>query len=268
MYVDYHNHTTLCHHATGTVDEYLQRATELGIAEFGFSEHSFWMIRPDARNLCPTQEEMGIYFKWMDDRRERFDGTNGKPRLRVGIEADWVPERAEEAAEFIASYPFDYVYGSVHHVMNPELKQYISSWWFTSDDLHGIYECYFQEVERLALSGLCDILAHLDVIRRSNRVPPGGVEPYVQKILPSLVKSGVTVEINASGKDHANGDFFPTPGVLKMLIEAGVPITFGSDAHAVAHVGRYKDEVVGLFKSCGGREIALFENRKRRMVPL
>ena len=34
MRVDLHNHTTLCNHATGTVEEYVQRAIELGIDEY------------------------------------------------------------------------------------------------------------------------------------------------------------------------------------------------------------------------------------------
>ena len=40
MRVDLHNHTTLCNHAEGTVDEYIQRAIELGIDEYGFSDHA------------------------------------------------------------------------------------------------------------------------------------------------------------------------------------------------------------------------------------
>ena len=38
--VDLHNHTTLCNHATGTVEEYVQRAIELGIDEYGFACHA------------------------------------------------------------------------------------------------------------------------------------------------------------------------------------------------------------------------------------
>ena len=32
--VDLHNHTTLCNHATVTVEEYIKRAIELGIDEY------------------------------------------------------------------------------------------------------------------------------------------------------------------------------------------------------------------------------------------
>src|SRR5690606_38460842 len=104
---------------------------------------------PDARNLCPSVEEMQLYLRWMDQRREKFDGTGGKLRLRVGLEADWVPERLDEAMQFIASYPFDYVYGSVHHVREPESGEYVSSWWFQSDDLDRVYRAYFAEIEKL-----------------------------------------------------------------------------------------------------------------------
>jgi len=39
--IDIHNHTTRCNHAEGTVDEYIQRAIELGIDIYGFSEQGY-----------------------------------------------------------------------------------------------------------------------------------------------------------------------------------------------------------------------------------
>ncbi len=268
MIVDYHSHTVLCHHASGTVDEYLERASELGIDEFGFSEHSTWMKKVNARKLCPSHEEMKTYLGWMDERRAQYDGTGGKLKLRVGLEADWVPDRLDEALEFIASYPFDYVYGSVHHLPDPETGNWVGAWWFETDNLDLMYRTYFAEIEKLAASGMCDILAHIDVIRRSGRVPEIGVLPYVEEILPTLITSGVAVEINTSGKDHLNGDFFPVEPVLKRLVEAKVPITFGSDSHAPSHVGRYFDDAVAFLKKCGGKEFVRFEGRKKIPTPL
>ena len=40
MRVDLHNHTTLCNHASGTSEEYILRAIELGIDVYGFSDHA------------------------------------------------------------------------------------------------------------------------------------------------------------------------------------------------------------------------------------
>ena len=37
--IDYQVHTSLCGHATGKMEEYVERAIELGLAEIGFSGH-------------------------------------------------------------------------------------------------------------------------------------------------------------------------------------------------------------------------------------
>ena len=47
--VDLHNHTTLCNHATGTVEEYVKRAIELGINEYGFACHAPMNFDPKYR---------------------------------------------------------------------------------------------------------------------------------------------------------------------------------------------------------------------------
>lgn len=267
-YVDYHNHTVVCHHATGTVDQYLERAKELGIREYGFAEHSHWMIKSGSRVVSPTEEEFQQYYQWMQERKDLYNGKNGYPKLRVGIEADWVPERLDEARKFIANHSFDFVYGSVHHLPDPLDENNVLVWKFQSDNVEEMYRRYFAAIGDLAESGLCDILAHIDVIRRSCKIPAAGVLSYVEEILPRIVKSGVAIEINASGKDHPNGGFFPQKDVLKMLIQAGVPVTFGSDGHTVEHVGRYASEVVEYFKECGGKEYMRFENRQKIPTPI
>jgi len=268
MYVDYHNHTVLCHHAFGSVDEYLDQATELGIAEYGFAEHSYWMIRPDGRNLCPSREEMDTYLEWMEARRQKFNGKGGRPLLRVGLEADWVPDRLGEALRFIDSYPFDYVLGSVHHIIDPSTDEYTCSWWFECPDVDLVYQRYFEEIGKMVESGMCDIVAHIDVIRRSGKVPEKGVLPFVESILDKIVKAGVAVEINASGRDHTGSDFFPQYDVLKLLVEAGVPITFGSDGHAPAQVGRYMVDVQRYLESAGATEFVRFDRRKQIPTPI
>ncbi|MDE5602362.1 MAG: PHP domain-containing protein, partial [Helicobacter sp.] len=40
MKVDLHNHTSFCNHATGSMEEYIQKAIEEKIDIFGFSCHN------------------------------------------------------------------------------------------------------------------------------------------------------------------------------------------------------------------------------------
>jgi len=49
MRIDLHNHTIRCNHATGTIDEYIQRAIELGVDIYGFAEHAPMNFDPHYR---------------------------------------------------------------------------------------------------------------------------------------------------------------------------------------------------------------------------
>ena len=67
--VDLHNHTTLCNHATGTVEEYVKRAIELGIDEYGFACHAPMNFDPKYRMKL---EERNIYEKWVNEAKEKY----------------------------------------------------------------------------------------------------------------------------------------------------------------------------------------------------
>ena len=59
--MDLHTHTARCQHATGTLEEYVERAQALGIRHFGFSDHSHWMLHAIGKRYART-DEMGIPF--------------------------------------------------------------------------------------------------------------------------------------------------------------------------------------------------------------
>ena len=72
--VDLHNHTILCNHAEGSVEEYVKRAIELGIDEYGFACHAPMNFDPKYRMKL---EERAIYescevsFAWCRGGRAR-----------------------------------------------------------------------------------------------------------------------------------------------------------------------------------------------------
>jgi len=49
MLVDLHNHTPLCNHAQGSMDEYIQAAIAKKIRYFGFSDHAPMNFDPKYR---------------------------------------------------------------------------------------------------------------------------------------------------------------------------------------------------------------------------
>jgi histidinol-phosphatase (PHP family) len=84
MRIDLHNHTILCNHATGTVDEYIQRAIELGIDEYGFSDHAPMNFDPKYRMDI---SQKNLYENWVIDAREKY---KNQIKILLGYEVDYL----------------------------------------------------------------------------------------------------------------------------------------------------------------------------------
>lgn len=262
MLVDYHNHTQYCHHAVGLPLEYVTQARRLGLSEFGFSEHSPWMVGIPEHPLSPSLVDWDTYITEVSELQARIHSNGSSFRLRLGVEIDYTPEYVEPAREFLENYPFDYVIGSVHSVVL-EAEELGPGPMTPSRDLRRYYELYFSQLRMLIESGMVDIIGHLDLPKRDGQIPPAGYLDLVEDLLGSIVESGVVIEINTSGRDKPIGEFFPAPEIVRMLVKAGVPMTLGSDAHSPRDIGRYFPEAVALLRECGAREIITFQNRIR-----
>ena len=73
--VDLHNHTTLCNHADGSMEEYIKKAIELKIDIFGFSEHAPMDFDPKYRMKI---EEKDFYEKKVKTLQEKYKNTYRK----------------------------------------------------------------------------------------------------------------------------------------------------------------------------------------------
>lgn len=105
--VDLHNHTTRCNHATGTVDEYIQRAIALGIDIYGFSEHAPMDFDPKYR--LPFSQ-IQAYFSDVNTAKEKYEG---QIEILLGYEVDWLKGHMDDA---VLNANVDYLIGSVHFI--------------------------------------------------------------------------------------------------------------------------------------------------------
>lgn len=99
----------------------------------------------------------------------------------------------------------------------------------SSPDSRGTADEFLRVLEIFLKSGI-RVLAHpFRVFRRSGRpTPPGLFAPTVDL----LRHAGVAAEINF----HTND---PDPRFVRMCIDAGVPLVFGSDSHNLYEVGEF-----------------------------
>jgi len=257
MRIDLHNHTVLCNHAEGTVEEYLQKADALGIDIYGFSEHA--PMDFDERYRLAF-EQMPLYEQWIRDAKERW---LGKIDVRLGYEVDWLPGHMDER---VLNADVDYLIGSVHFLDkwgfdNPE---FLSGW--KERDVDEVWEAYFEAIEAMAKSGLFDIVGHLDLIKVFKFLPKRDIRLMARDAMKEIRRSGMALELNAAGLRKPVGEIYPSQPLLEMAYELDIPITFGSDAHSPDQVGFGYAEAVNAARDAGYSHAAVFEKRAMQLI--
>ena len=271
--IDYHMHAAVSIDSRMKEAEACERALSLGIHEIAFTNHLMlnqphYFMSPQA---CVTHWE----------QIQACQKLYPELGIRVGIEMDYYPGREQDIADTLGRYeqlmgrPFDLVLGSVHELDGvffsnknhaPDL--------FKAHDLVSVYCDYFRVATEAVRSGLFDIMAHPDLIKKYTYVLTdplpfaeyrGAVAPY----LDALLEMGVAMEVNMKGLRPPLNEAYPSTGMLELYISKaramGVePIfTMGSDAHQAEVVGLCLPEGAAHLRSLGVSRLASFNARQR-----
>lgn len=261
MRVDLHNHTLLCNHATGTVNEYIQRAIELGIDEYGFACHA--PMNYDLKYRMNIDQKT-IYEKWINEAKEYY---KNKIKILLAYEVDYLEGYILDE---VINSKVDYLIGSVHFLKNKN-----DMWGFDNPEFIGLYQSkdidtiwseYFAAIKDMAKTSLFDIVGHFDLIKVFKFLPKKDIRIIAKDALSEIKKSNMVLEINTSGFRKPIGESYPSITLLEMAYEMGINITFSSDAHSVEHIGFKYDEATSLAKKIGYTKCISFENRDRKIV--
>jgi len=262
--IDYHLHGNFCGHATGELDEYVDSALAKGLVEIGFSDHLPKVVDPDPYHAM-LEEKLPLYVEKVLSLREAY---RGRITIKLGIEADYFVGHEDDTRRLLDKYPFDYVLGALH---------FLGDWHFTSkqglarygdEDPGEAFPRYFGLLKRMIGTGLFDIVAHPDALRRGAFQPARPLTEEHRAIARLLREKGMALEINTAGIRRGVGSVYPERGFLEACIGEGVPVTLGSDAHAPADVGRDFAEAYRLLADVGVAEIGTYERRRLTKVPL
>ena len=248
------------------VDRYIAAGEEAGVAELGCSEHVYQF-----------REALGLWRHpyWEQQARDDLDAYCEFVRttpLRLGIEVDFVPGAEDRTRNLIEERDFDYVLGSVHflgdHAVDMEGEHDI---WRAEGDPDSIWRRYFELLGEAARSGLFDILAHPDLVKKWGAGRPSPERDprfYYEPAVEAIAESGVAVEVSTAGLRKPAGEIYPAPALGRMCVEAGTAFSLSSDAHTPGEIGYAYDRAVKEMRSWGVEEIAAFEHRTRRLEPL
>lgn len=259
MRVDLHNHTILCNHATGTTQEYIEKAIELGIDVYGFSEHA--PMHFDEYYRLDLKDK-AFYENDVKSLKEKYKKDIN---ILLGYEVDYLP--GDYILKEVIDSKVDYLIGSVHF-----LSQNGSQWGFDNPEFIGeyknknidiIWEDYFEAIKNMAKTSQFDIVGHLDLIKVFNFLPKKEIKSIALEALQAIKKSNMTVEINAAGYRKPVAQQYPSRELLELCFELDIDITFSSDAHSVDQVGYKYDAATKLAKEIGYTQAVYFQEREK-----
>ena len=257
MRIDLHNHTTRCNHAKGSMQSYIERAIELGIDIYGFSEHAPMDFDEHYRLKF---DEMQLYTKDVKALQKEYKDDI---KILLGYEVDYLKGHMDER---VLSADVDYMIGSIHFLGewgfdNPEFNHE-----YKNRNIDNIWQEYFDNIEAMAKTNYFDIVGHLDLIKIFNFMPKKDIRIIAQNALKAIKASDMVLELNTAGLRKPCKEIYPTPSLLEIAYELDIPITFSSDAHAIGQVGYKYSEAVKLAKNVGYTQAVTFEQREQQVI--
>ncbi len=260
---DYHIHTTLCNHAEGKASEYKTAAQRQGITEICFSDHG-----PNPDGYDPRHRmEMGDFATYKQMVTAIQDGKT--PKVLFGIETDYYEGCERFLGQWLPRQGFDLVIGSVHYIDGWGFDNPSERHLWDSVDVTATWRKYFELVGRLADCGLFDAVGHLDLPKKFGYRPPDkDLKEIVQPALDRIARAGMGIELNTSGLRKPVGEIYPSPLILSMARERGIPVCFGSDAHTPGDVGARFDLALGLARDAGYESYFRMNRRSMELTPL
>jgi histidinol-phosphatase (PHP family) len=264
---------------------YCEKAQAAGVTELAVTEHLFRFRQAEAllggfwnddRIPQAMQESMAEYWDfhatadleaYVTCAQEAKDA--GLP-IVIGLEVDYYDGQMDTVAGLLAGYPFDVLLGSVH---------WLGAWRFDDIDVplqmaewstrrvDDCWDAYADALEELAASGVCDVLAHPDLIKVAG-YRPDAPDEWWDRIAEAAATSGMAAEVSSAGWRKPVGEQYPAVPLLQRFADRGVPFTTASDAHRMEQVADQADALRQLLGSVGVGSLRGFRQRTPHAVPV
>jgi histidinol-phosphatase (PHP family) len=255
---DLHMHTLLCRHATGEPVDYAKQALKIGLTEIGFADHSP-MRQDDFDNWRMRFDQLDQYVASVRKAQKDYPQLT----IRLALEVDYLPGQEDWIRELVSLHAWDYLIGSVHYVSDSwaiDDPQKLSTW--NHRDAWEVWSVYFERLTMAASTGFFEIIGHADLPKKFGHRPDRDCTPLYETFLNAARKHNCALDVNTAGLRKDCREIYPNRQLLELAFQKGVPITFGSDAHAPEEVGMNFAEAMQLARDVGYHACLRFQQRK------
>ncbi|MCY3660208.1 MAG: histidinol-phosphatase [Caldilineaceae bacterium] len=251
-----HLHTTLCRHATGTVDDYARQAVQRGLKGMTVTCHCPLPNKIDHQNRM-APDELDTYVDLVSRSAAKW---RGRLDIRMGMESDFAPFLIPYLTELHEAHPFSYILGSVH----PQAEYFRER--YATGDTPAYRRTYYRMLAEAAETGLFDCLSHPDLVKYIERAEWNFdfYAPVIEESLDRIAATGICMELNTAGHLMSLREYSPGRAQLKMMHQRRIPVVVGADAHTAHRVADHFKEALNLLADIGYRTVSIFLERERR----
>ncbi len=264
MIASYHNHSTFSD-GKATIAQIVDHAKTVGIDELGVSDHLCMCPSGECPAWAMAPDQLSRYVDELQLAQQR----DGKPSIRIGLEACWFPQQQNVIERVIEALPLDFLIGSVHEVDGYGVDGSARGWeQFTPTAREQVHRRYWELMKTLADSRLFDIVAHLDLPKKFGYRAQSDLSDVVGSALDAIAEADMVVELNTAGWHKPCADAYPTLDILRQCRTRDIAVMISADAHQPEHLLRDFDRAAARLQEAGYREVARFRERKAQMEPL
>ena len=269
---NFHQHSNFSD-GESPLEDYVQKAIELGFVAIGFSEHS---PLPFKTKFSLKQEKISDYIKETDILKKKY---KNQIKIYRSLEMDYIPVFSNDFNKWKNKLKTDYLIGSVH-LVKPENS---NSLWFIdgpnkeiydnglkelfNGDIKNAVKTYYYQINNMIETQQFDIVGHIDKIKMHNKnrffqETEKWYKELAMETLYLIKEKGLIVEINTRGLYKKRSDsFFPDDFILYQLKEMDIPTVISSDAHKPEELNLPFDEATKRLKDIGIKYVVFFNGK-------
>jgi len=231
----FHNHTVLCGHGSGTVDDYVREARNSGIESIGISEH---IPFPDGR-WSGSRMAMELLPAYIDEVT-RAQAAYSDIDVLLGGECEWVEEFSDHYRMLKEEHQFAYLIGAPHWTPMGD-----GTWLgYTHLETPKHLRKFSEHVQEIIESGFFVCIAHPDVFLAGYTRWDENSQACARDIIRCAAEHDIPLELNANGLRKkkitaASGELrrpYPVREFWETAAAEEVPMIVGADAHNPKHI--------------------------------
>lgn len=273
--VDYHIHTLFSEDARSSMEDCARAALERGLGGIIFTEHLEFPPDPDEPEPAYVPERVLEARSYAEAVGALKAELGQRLEVGLGVELGLEPHNLAGFPGYLEKnrLPLDYVLGSLHTVKGvlvqfPEYTDSLGPW----EAARLYFERLLAGVRQAVKLGACDVIGHLDLVKRSPTFGTFRLHEHraqVEEILRTIIEGGLGLEVNTSGWRQPPAEPYPGLETLRLYRRLGGQIiTVGSDSHSASTVGRDTERALEYIRAAGFQAVTLFSGRQPRFVKL